>query len=205
MRGHVVITFNVHRNGAHRPMSRWSGRPSRFVQHGGGERAACIESRPTPLPPEYPGRQGVLHGHVLLQRFAPGTVMPTVPRAGDSRGRCSRCTVPACGLMRPLLAVLGPTATGKSALGAHDGRALRRRNHQLRFDRRLSRLRHRHRQGAALGAARHPAPSDRHRRPDGRIQRRGLRARCHSRRSATSTRAAAADPRRRHRASISAR
>ena len=34
--------------------------------------------------------------------------------------------------------------------------AARRRNHQLRFDRRVSRLRHRHRQGADRRAARHP-------------------------------------------------
>ena len=36
-----------------------------------------------------------------------------------------------------VLAVLGPTASGKSALGSGSGRALRRRNHQLRFHGRI--------------------------------------------------------------------
>ena len=49
---------------------------------------------------------------------------------------------------RSLVAILGPTAAGKSALGIALAQRLRRRDRQLRLDRGLPRLRHRHRQGA---------------------------------------------------------
>ena len=104
------------------------------------------------------------------------------------------------GHARPLVvAILGPTATGKSALGARAGRARRRRDHQLRFDRRLSRLRHRHRQGAARRAARHPASPDRHRRADRGVHGGAVRARRGRGDPRHSRARAAADPRRRHR------
>ena len=88
---------------------------------------------------------------------------------------------------RLVLAVLGPTASGKSALGLALAERVRRRDHQLRLDGRLSRLRHRHRQTVDRRAARHPASPDRHRRSDRGLHRGAVRARRRARRFATST------------------
>ena len=74
-------------------------------------------------------------------------------------------------MRRRVLAVLGPTASGKSALGLALAERVRRRNHQLRLDGRLPRLRHRHRQGVRRRTARHSASPHRHRRSDGRLHR----------------------------------
>jgi hypothetical protein len=52
MRGRVVITFFVHRNGALTDVTVFVLR-NRLVQHGRRERAAGVESD-APLPPEYP-------------------------------------------------------------------------------------------------------------------------------------------------------
>ena len=84
-----------------------------------------------------------------------------------------------------VVAVLGPTATGKSALGARDRRAVRRRDRQLRFDGGVPRLRHRHRQGAARRAARHSASPDRHRRSDRGVHGGAVTRATRRRRSAT--------------------
>ena len=161
--------------------------------------------RPSRCRPNIPIGQGVLHGHVLLQRRAAARnadgddrhrarcvsgSMAEVQRVEVRRSRrpcltrqtdrhralaiehaqsslqiaddarqqlglliCSpRSSCTCCSrrmVASPLvLAVLGPTASGKSALGLALAERHRRRDHQLRFDRRLSRLRHRHRQGA---------------------------------------------------------
>ncbi len=48
----------------------------------------------------------------------------------------------------------------------------------MRFDRRLSRIRHRHRQSTAGRTARHPAPSHRHRRADRGVYGRAICPRC---------------------------
>ena len=79
---------------------------------------------------------------------------------------------------------------GQERARARARRAIRRRDHQLRFDGRLSRLRHRHRQGAARRAARHSASSDRHRRSDRGVHGRAVRARRGRERFARFTRAA---------------
>ena len=96
LKGHVVITFNVHKDG--RITDLQVLRPSDVV--GLQQRRA---QRPRDVEPDdgaaagVPGRQGVLHGHVLLQR----------DRRGDA----------AAGARPRLVAILGATAAGKSALG----------------------------------------------------------------------------------------
>ena len=87
----------------------------------------------------------------------------------------------------------------KERAGPGAGRAARRRDPELRFHGRLSRLRHRHRQSAGRRAAGHSAPSDRHRRPDRGVHRGAVRARRRSRHSRRSWPRARADSGRRDR------
>ena len=123
MRGRVVITFYVHRNGALTDVTVI--RPSEIESFNTAAVNALLASNPTtPLPPEYPDDKA----------FFTVTFYYNESPAGSSAS--------------PLIAILGPTATGKSALGHRHRRALQRRDHQLRLDRGVSRLRHRHRQGA---------------------------------------------------------
>ena len=65
-----------------------------------------------------------------------------------------------------VVAIVGPDGDREERARDRAGRAVRRRDRQLRFDRRLSRVRHRHRQGAGRRAARHPASHGRRRRSD---------------------------------------
>ena len=70
-RGHVVIQFNIHKNG--RITDVHVVQPSSINAFNRAAYNAIVGSNPTePLPPEYPDPDGVLHGHVLLQRAASG-------------------------------------------------------------------------------------------------------------------------------------
>ena len=69
LRGRVVITFFVHRNGALTDVTVIAPVERRLVQHGRHERAARLEPHRAAAA-GVSGRQGVLHGHVLLQRIA---------------------------------------------------------------------------------------------------------------------------------------
>ena len=115
-------------------------------------------------------RQGVLHRHVLLQRNAAAVTRLAAARAADPAARCF--------IVYVVLRVGAMNAAGRrrprtdrhrqERARAGAGRALRRRDHQLRFDGGVSRVRHRHRQGAVGRSARHPPSPHRHRRPDRR-------------------------------------
>ena len=94
LRGHVVLTFYVHRNGALTDVQVIQAVAHRLVQHGGDERAARLESHRAAAA-GVPGRQGVLHGHVLLQRVArQGSDADRAPQqlggliVGFARSRC---------------------------------------------------------------------------------------------------------------------
>ena len=78
---------------------------------------------------------------------------------------------------RPCWRVPRSDRLGQERARPRAGGAVRRRGHQLRFDGRLSRVRHRHRQAADRGPARHSASPDRHRRPDRGLHGRAVRAR----------------------------
>ena len=158
MKGHVVVTFNVHKDG--RITDVTVARPSSIEAFTLSARNAILASNPTvPLPPEYPDEQGVLHRHLLLQR-EPRNAMTRPSRtqlagpAADAR-RSRRAGIPAR---------LPPGPRGLNAEARRHSRrdrdrqerarhrarrAVRRGDRQLRLDRRLPRLRHRHRQGAA--------------------------------------------------------
>ena len=154
MQGHVVITFNVHKDGAITDLDGDAARrPIDVVQQRGVN--ALVASNPTqPLPPEYPSDKAFFTVTFFYNEDAAvSQSLPTRPQqlgllillAAVRRSTCSSgCSVcaagssPSSGRPRPA-----------RARSARAGRALRRRDHQLRFDRRLSRLRHRHRQGAA--------------------------------------------------------
>ena len=73
---------------------------------------------------------------------------------------------------------LGPTGSGKTALSLALGRALQRRNRQLRFGRRLSRHGPRHRQALAGRTRPPPASPHRRRRPRPALHRRRLQPPC---------------------------
>ena len=142
MRGQVVVTFYVHKDGRITDVAGAAAVADRRLQPLRPERASSRRPRRMSLPPEYPGRQGVLHGDVLLQRDAaagrrrrPAACVSrharlardrSCPRsaarlAHGARGagragvrpRARRAVTP----RPPLVAVLGPTAVGKSALG----------------------------------------------------------------------------------------
>ncbi len=67
MKGHVVIQFNVHKDGSITDLTVVG--PSAVDAFNNAAFGALSGSNPTqPLPPEYPVRQGVLHRHLLLQR-----------------------------------------------------------------------------------------------------------------------------------------
>ena len=69
MRGRVVITFYVHRNGALTDVT--VVRPSEIESFNTAAVNALLASNPTDAAAAgVSGRQGVLHGHVLLQRIA---------------------------------------------------------------------------------------------------------------------------------------
>ena len=69
--GRVVITFYVHRNGALTDVTGGPAVGDRLVQHRRRQRAARVESDDAAAA-GVSGRQGVLHGHVLLQRISAG-------------------------------------------------------------------------------------------------------------------------------------
>ena len=79
MRGRVVITFFVHRNGALDGRHGDSSLGDRVVQYRGRERAAGLEPDHAAAA-RVSGRQGVFHGHVLLQRVASRSMTTAVPR-----------------------------------------------------------------------------------------------------------------------------
>ena len=69
MKGHVVITFNVHKDGSITDLTVVG--PCPVDAFNNAAFGALSGSNPTqPLPPGVSGRQGVLHRHVLLQRNA---------------------------------------------------------------------------------------------------------------------------------------
>ena len=81
-RGRVVLQFNIHKDGTitdvtdRRALRRSSRSTAPPIN-------AILGSNPTePLPPEYPDDEGVLHGHVLLQR--------TTAVQLTTNGRCRR-------------------------------------------------------------------------------------------------------------------
>ena len=135
-----------------------------------------------PLPPEYPDEKAFFTVTFYFNETPPGGAMTYVPTRTQQIGlltrvAVARCCVGAVALRSPvadravtpaplLVAIVGPTATGKSALGIALAQRLRRRDRQLRLDGGLSRLRHRHRQGPGRRAARHSASPDRRRRSD---------------------------------------
>ena len=75
MSGHTVLTFNVHKNGTITDLT--IAKPSRIdgLQQRGVRRDGLVEPD-DPAAAGVPGRQGVLHGHVLLQRIAAVTSLP---------------------------------------------------------------------------------------------------------------------------------
>ena len=196
MQGHVVITFNVHKDGTITDLH--GRRPVAVDAFNNAAFGALAASNPTqPLPP-IPVGQGVLHGHVLLQR---STAAVTARCAADSRMQQLGLLIllfafivyvvvsGPCRDGRSVVAILGPTATGKSALALAlaerfggeivncDSTAVYRG-----FDIGTDKVR-------AGRAARHSASPDRHRRSDRRVHGRAVRARRGARPSATSTRA----------------
>ena len=126
MKGHVVITFNVHKDGSHhRPHGRRPV-PDRRVQQRRVRRARPSSNPTQPLPPEYPSDKAFFTVTFFYNENRRGDHgLPT----GRSSSACSSC----CGVhrVRPLIRdcrlrlrarsrssspILGPTATGKSAL-----------------------------------------------------------------------------------------
>ena len=68
-KGHVVVTFNVHKDGSLTEVTVVG--PCPVDAFNTAAFGALKASNPTePLPREYPDRRGILHGHVLLQRSA---------------------------------------------------------------------------------------------------------------------------------------
>ena len=117
MKGHVVDHVQRAQGRLdHRPAGR--RRRARSTRSTTPRSARCPASNPTqPLPPEYPAEQGVLHGHVLLQRDAAAVTRAAAARPPDPAARVRRLRRrPRCDERRVVVAVLGPTATGKSAL-----------------------------------------------------------------------------------------
>ena len=125
-RGHVVLQFNIHKDGTITDVA--VVRPSEIDAFNRAAFNAILGSNPTePLPPEYPDDKCVLHGHVLLQRttaFALTTKgdadADAAARTPHPARRARRLRVHSRALSsKPslVLAVLGPTASGKSALG----------------------------------------------------------------------------------------
>ena len=116
MKGHVVIQFNVHKDGSITDLQVVGAERRRRVQQRRVRRAVRIEPDAAAAA-GVSRQQGVLHRHVLLQRRR---------RRGDPRRSSSGSSDPAARVhrlrrrpraMKPLVvAVLGPTATGKSAL-----------------------------------------------------------------------------------------
>ena len=106
MRGRVVITFYVHRNGALTDVT--VVRPSEIESFNTAAVNALLASNPTtPLPPEYPDDKAFFTVTFYYNESPPGS--DQVPAGA------LRATVPRA--REPLIAILGPTATGKSALG----------------------------------------------------------------------------------------
>ncbi len=93
-RGHVVIQFNIHKNGRITDVA--VVQPSSIDAFNHAAYNAIISSNPVePLPPEYPDPDGVLHRHVLLQRAAAGLSRAdedAAARADHPPRRADACT-----------------------------------------------------------------------------------------------------------------
>ena len=156
MRGHVVLQFNIHRNGRITDVA--VVQPSASTRSTTPPTTRSSASNPDgAAAARVSGRTRRSSRHVLLQR--------TAAEVGRSRGMPTRTQQLGLLILFAALVVyvfvrVGSwTVRAARARGARAdrlrqerarpgaGRALRRRDHQLRFDRRLSRLRHRHRQG----------------------------------------------------------
>ena len=91
MRGHVVITFNVHKDGTITDLTIIG--PCPIDAFNNAAFGALSGSNPTqPLPPEYPVGQGVLHGDVLLQRNAASDPIPAALASCAAPVGRSSCT-----------------------------------------------------------------------------------------------------------------
>ena len=88
MKGHVVITFNIHRNGAITDIE--VKQPSSIESFNLAAVNALMGSNPTqPLPAEYPSETRVLHGDVPLQRGSGRLqVMPCRCRRARNSSAC---------------------------------------------------------------------------------------------------------------------
>ena len=177
MRGHVVVTFNVHKDGRITDVQVAAAVADRRLQP---LRASTriLASNPTHAAAAgVSRREGVLHRHLLLQRDAAGADAMTAARvaavglardrsprsaarsahrAGGARRAGVRPRARRAVTSRPPLVAIARSDRDRQERARHRaGAALRRRDRQLRLDRGLSRLRHRHRQGAAAEQQRH--------------------------------------------------
>ena len=156
----------------HREGPRLAGRAGRGFD-------AAVSAALASGDPELLGRLDPELGSRAARRRGPGLASrgPAAGRhaAGTARGQLRRRAVrgrlPRRHLvsspsgtdpMAPVIAVVGPTAAGKSDLGVALAQRARRRGHQRRLDAALRGHGHRHRQADAGRAAGRPAPSARH-------------------------------------------
>ena len=159
--GHVSCCSSTSTRPARSPTSRSSGpRTSNRLQPRRGQRDPRARTRPSRCRPSTRTRRRSSRSRstTTSNRLCAdddramldcGPQQLRTHHASRSRARGLRVHSRALTLeVLSVLAVLGPTASGKSALGLALAERHRRRDHQLRFDRGLSRLRHRHRQGA---------------------------------------------------------
>ena len=87
LRGHVVVTFYVHKDGRITDLQVAAAVGDRRVQQLGVQRARVVEPDAAAAA-GVPGRQRVLHGHVLLQRKPR---VDDASRRGRSRSDCCCC------------------------------------------------------------------------------------------------------------------
>ena len=122
-----------------------------------------------------------------------GPALPARRPRGAGAGRAPAArSHPGRGGVTRHLAIVGPTASGKSAVAlALAARARRRRDRVARLDAGVPGHGHRHREAVARRAGRGPAPSRRRRRPGRGLVGRATPSAARPRRSPTSRRAAA--------------
>ena len=198
MKGHVVITFNVHKDGSITDLTV-VGPSGVDAFNNAAFGALVVDQSHESAAAGVPVGQGFLHGDVLLQRISAVTRYPAA-WASDSPRRVHRLRRrPRAMTRRPLVAILGATATGKSALALALAERLNGEIINCDSTAVLSRLRHRHRQDFRGGPPRHSPPPDRHRRADRRVHGGAVRARCGADRARHPHPWAAADSGRRHR------
>ena len=129
--------------------------------------AILASNRHAPLPPEYPDDRAFFTVTSTTTKTPVGTadslndrrsIREPAPRsAALAAGRRVHAVSFAGMTGQTLVAILGPTASGKSALDR--ARRAAQRRLWTRFDRRLPRLRHRNRQGLGRGAQGNTSPS----------------------------------------------